>query len=284
MRSLGAHMSIAGGVYKALWRGKEIGCNTIQIFTKNNTQWQAKPLTPEDIVAFQKAQEETGIWPIVAHNSYLINLATPDEGLYGRSLEALWEELQRAEALGLPYMVMHPGSHMGAGEQEGLYRIARGINLLHQRGKGMKVMILLETTAGQGTNLGYRFEHFAEIIEMIEEDQRLGVCLDTCHVFAAGYDIRTQEGYEDTFEEFHRIIGLDRLKVVHINDSKAAFGARIDRHEHIGQGHLGLEPFRRLLQDPRLTTLPFILETPKKKDPQGEDWDVVNLRVLRGLL
>jgi len=275
-------MSIAGGVYKALWRGKEIGCDTIQIFTKNANQWQAKPFIPEDIEAFHKARGETGIWPIVAHDSYLINLASPDKGLYERSLEALWEELQRAQALGLPYLVMHPGSHMGEGEEGGFYQIARGINLLHQR--GMDVMVLLETTAGQGSNLGYRFEHFAKIIEMIEEDKKVGVCFDTCHVFAAGYDISTPEGYEATFEEFNRIIGLDRLKVVHLNDSKAASGTRIDRHEHIGQGHLGLGPFRRLLQDPHLATLPFILETPKGKDPQGEDWDAVNLRVLKELL
>lgn len=277
-------MSIAGGVHNAPWRGKAVGCDTIQIFTKNANQWRAKPFAAKDVDTFQKAREETGIWPIVAHDSYLINIATPDKRLYERSLEAMWEEMQRAEGLGLPYLVMHPGFHMGDGEEEGLYRIAEGINLLCQRDTGMRVVILLETTAGQGTNLGYRFEHFAKIMETIQKDERVGVCLDTCHVFAAGYDISTPEGYESTLEEFHRVVGRDRLKVIHLNDSKAACGTRTDRHEHIGQGCLGLGPFQHLLQDPRLAALPFILETPKGKDPRGEDWDIVNLRVLRGLL
>ena len=277
-------MSIAGGVYRALWRGQELGCDTIQIFTKNATQWQAKPLTKRDTEAFHQAREEMGIEPLIAHNSYLINLATPDDALYERSLEALWEELQRAETLEIPYLVMHPGSHRGAGEREGLYRIARGINLLHYRGGDMGLMIVLETTAGQGTSLGHRFEHLARIIEMVEEDQRVGVCLDTCHVFAAGYDMSAPEGYEATMEEFDKVIGLNRLKAVHLNDSKATSGTRVDRHEHIGHGYMGLEPFRLLLQDPRLAAIPFILETPKEKGLNGEDWDSVNLRVLRGLI
>ena len=277
-------MSIAGGVAQALWRGMEIGCDAIQLFTKNANQWRSKPLTPDDRAAFQQARQETGVIPVAAHDSYLINLASPDTRLYEQSQEALWEEMQRAEALGIPYLVMHPGSHRGDGEQEGLYRIARAINLLHQQGGEMRVMILLETTAGQGATLGNRFEHFARIIEQIEEDKRVGVCLDTCHVFAAGYDISTPQGYEATVEEFERVIGLERLKVIHLNDSKGTLGARVDRHEHIGKGHLGLDAFRRLLQDPRLAHLPFILETPKGKTACGEDWDCVNLRTLRGLL
>jgi deoxyribonuclease-4 len=277
-------MSIAGGVAQALRRGKEIGCDVIQLFTKNANQWRAKPLDPDAIESFHQARNETGITPIAAHNSYLVNLASPDEGLYKRSQEALWEEMGRAEALGIPYLVMHPGSHRGSGDEEGLYRIARGINLLHYRGPDMTIQILLETTAGQGSTLGSRFEHFARIIEMVEEDTRVGICLDTCHCFAAGYDISTPEGYEGTMEEFHRIIGLDRLKLIHLNDSKGAAGEKVDRHEHIGQGHLGIESFRLLLRDNRLADLPIILETPKGKDPTGEDWDVVNLRLLRGLL
>ena len=277
-------MSIAGGVAHALRRGKELGCDVIQLFTKNASQWHAKPLDPSAIGAFHRVRDETGIIPIAAHDSYLINLASPDEGLYNRSLEALWEEMQRAEVLGIPYLVMHPGSHRGSGEKEGLYRIARGINLLHYRGPDMQIQILLETTAGQGATLGYRFEHFARVIEMIEEDEGVGICLDTCHCFAAGYDISTVEGYEATMEEFQRIIGLGRLKLIHLNDSKGAVGTRRDRHEHIGQGHLGIEPFRLLLRDTRLADLPFILETPKGKNPAGEDWDCVNLRLLRGLL
>jgi deoxyribonuclease-4 len=276
-------MSIAGGVARALWRGVETGCDVIQIFTKNAMQWRANPLTQDDSAAFFKARQETGIRSIAAHGSYLINLASPDDSLYERSQEALWEEMLRAEALELPYLVMHPGSPRGGGEEEGIDRIARAINLIHHQGAGIKVMILMETTAGQGTTLGYRFEHFARIIGRIEEEERVGVCLDTCHIFAAGYDISTPEGYEATLEEFDRVIGLARLKVIHLNDSKAAAGTRVDRHEHIGKGSLGLDAFRRLLQDPRLAHLPFILETPKGKTPSGEDWDCVNLRTLRGL-
>jgi deoxyribonuclease-4 len=284
MRSLGAHISIAGGVAQALWRGRETGCDVIQIFTKNAMQWGAKPLTQADCTAFLKARQETEIRSVVAHGSYLINLASSDDGLYERSQEALWEEMQRAEALELPYLVMHPGSPRGGGEEEGVDRIARAINLVHHRGAGMRVMILLETTAGQGATLGNRFEHFARIIGRIEADERVGVCLDTCHIFAAGYDISTLAGYETTLGEFDRVIGLARLKVMHLNDSKAAAGTRVDRHEHIGLGLLGLDAFRSLLQDPRLADLPFILETPKGKTTSGEDWDCVNLRVLRELL
>ena len=282
-------MSIAGGVAQALRRGKKIGCDVIQLFTKNANQWRAKPLDPDAVEAFHQARNETGITPIAAHDSYLINLASPDEELYKRSQEALWEEMQRAEVLGIPYLVMHPGSHRGSGEQEGLYRIARGINLLHYRRQDIPdmditVQILLETTAGQGNTLGCRFEHFTRIIEMVEEDERVGVCLDTCHCFAAGYDISTAEGYEATIGALDRIVGLDRLKLIHLNDSKGAVGTRVDRHEQIGQGYLGIKPFRLLLQDNRLADIPLILETPKGKDPAGEDWDVVNLRLLRELL
>jgi len=283
MRLIGAHMSIGGGVHQALLRGKEVGCTTVQIFTKNARSWRAKPLTSKDIEAFQRAQEETGIAPVVAHNTYLINLASPKEDLYSKSIEAMGVELERAEALGLPYLVMHPGAHMGSGEEEGLYRISRAINLLHQRYPDYKVMILLETTAGEQTHLGGRFEHFARIIEMVEEDKRIGVCFDTCHVFAAGYDLASPSGYERTFEEFDRVIGLERLKVIHVNDSKAPLGSHVDRHEHIGKGQLGLEAFGRLLQDERFATLPFILETPKGQTPEGEDWDLVNIRTLREL-
>jgi deoxyribonuclease-4 len=277
-------MSIVGGVSRALWRGQSMGCDVIQLFTKNAMQWRAKPLTQDDRAAFEQARQETGVRAVAVHDSYLINLASSDDGLYERSQEALWEELERTESLGIPYLVMHPGSHRGGGEQQGIDRIARAINLIHQHGAEMKVKILVETTAGQGETLGNRFEHFARIFERIEQDERVGVCLDTCHVFAAGYDISTPAGYEATLKEFQLIIGLDCLKVIHLNDSQAALGARVDRHEQIGQGHLGLDAFRRLLQDPRLAHLPFILETPKGKTPSGEDWDCVNLRTLRGLL
>lgn len=284
MRRLGAHMSIGGGIWKALERGKELGCDTVQIFTKNARSWRAKPLSQEEVALFRRTQQSTGIEPVVAHDTYLINLASPKDDLYEKSIEALQTELERAQALGIPYMVMHPGAHMGSGEEEGLYRISRALNLIHQRAPDLKVMVLLETTAGQETNLGWRFEHLARIIEMLEEDWRVGVCFDTCHVFAAGYDICSDEGYRRTFEEFDEVIGLERLKVIHLNDSKAPCGSRIDRHEHIGRGKIGLEAFRRLLTDDRFAELPFIIETPKGQSPQGEDWDRVNLRLLRSLL
>jgi len=277
-------MSIGGGIWKALERGKELGCDTVQIFTKNARSWRAKPLSQEEVALFRRTQQSTGIEPVVAHDTYLINLASPKDDLYEKSIEALQTELERAQALGIPYMVMHPGAHMGSGEEEGLYRISRALNLIHQRAPDLKVMVLLETTAGQETNLGWRFEHLARIIEMLEEDWRVGVCFDTCHVFAAGYDICSDEGYRRTFEEFDEVIGLERLKVIHLNDSKAPCGSRIDRHEHIGRGKIGLEAFRRLLTDDRFAELPFIIETPKGQSPQGEDWDRVNLRLLRSLL
>ena len=281
--SLGVHVSVAGGVHHAPRRGKALGCTTIQIFTSNALQWKAKPLAPAAIEAFRVAQQQTKIWPVVAHASYLLNLASPDGTLYGRSLEALRGELQRAKALGLPYVVMHPGAHMGSGEREGLARIAQGLNRVQDQDGTGKVMVLLETTAGQGTQLGYQFEHFARIMDQLNEHRRVGVCLDTNHVFSAGYDISTTEGYASTFEELDRLIGLDRLHIVHLNDSRHACGTRKDSHAHIGRGHLGLEAFRRLLSDYRLASLPFILETPKGKNPEGQDWDAVNLSVLRHL-
>ena len=277
-------MSIGGGIWRALERGKALGCDTIQIFTKNARSWRAKPLKGEEIEEFLKVKETTGIDPVVAHDTYLINLASPKEEVYSKSIEALWEELERASALRVPYLVMHPGAHLGSGEEEGLYRIARAINLIHQRGPDLGVMILLETTAGQESSLGWSFEQLARVIEMLEEDHRVGICFDTCHAFAAGYDLSSEEGYRRTFEELDEVLGLERLKVIHLNDSKAPCGSRIDRHEHIGRGEIGLEAFERLLNDERFATLPFIIETPKGQTPEGEDWDRVNLSTLRSLL
>jgi len=284
MRRLGAHMSIGGGIWRALERGKALGCDTIQIFTKNARSWRAKPLKGEEIEEFLKVKEATGIDPVVAHDTYLINLASPKEEVYSKSIEALWEELERASALRVPYLVMHPGAHLGSGEEEGLYRIARAINLIHQRGPDLGVMILLETTAGQESSLGWSFGQLARVIEMLEEDHRVGICFDTCHAFAAGYDLSSEEGYRRTFEELDEVLGLERLKVIHLNDSKAPCGSRIDRHEHIGRGEIGLEAFERLLNDERFATLPFIIETPKGQTSEGEDWDRVNLSTLRSLL
>jgi deoxyribonuclease-4 len=277
---IGAHMSIAGGVYNSLTFGKELGCTTIQIFTKNNNQWKAKELTGEDVNKFKENQKKTGISPVVGHNGYLINLASPKEAIYRQSLDSMLIELKRAELLALPYLVIHPGSHLGTGEKAGIKKIARSIDWLHRETKGFRVKICLETTAGQGSAIGFRFEQIAEIIEMVKENQRLGVCYDTCHTFAAGYDIRTKTSYESTFKEFDKLIGLEKLKVFHMNDSMKDLNSRVDRHQHIGEGKIGLEGFRLLMNDPRWEKIPKILETPKEG---GTEKDKKNLNVLRKL-
>jgi len=274
-------MSIAGGVGRAVDRGVEVGCDTIQIFTKNSNQWRARPISDEEVAGFKEKLEESGIDPVVAHDSYLINLASPDPGLLERSRNAFLEEMNRAEALGIPYLVMHPGSHKGSGVDVGLRTIAESFDRLHEQTVGFRLMVLLETTAGQGTNLGFTFEHLRRIIDMTAEGGRLGVCLDTCHAFTAGYDITSRNGYEKMWEEFDSEIGLDRLKVIHLNDSKKDLGSRVDRHEHIGKGTLGLEPFRMLVNDERLREIPMILETPKGPD-YAEDKE--NLATLRNLI
>jgi deoxyribonuclease-4 len=273
-------MSIAGGVSKALERGHSIGCEAIQMFTKNQRQWKSKPLAPEEVERFKLKQAETGIEPIVAHDSYLINLGSPDEAMWQKSLQAYIIELQHCETLGIPYLVMHPGSHLGSGEEAGLRRVADGLSRAHEATRGFGVISLLETTAGQGTNLGYRFDQLATIRETVEKAERVAVCFDTCHVFAAGYDLRTPEAYAETMAEFDRILGLHLLRCFHLNDSKKGLGSRVDRHQHIGQGLLGLEPFRLLLNDPRFAGLPGLLETPK--GPKMLE-DVENLRLLRSL-
>jgi len=278
---LGAHMSIAGGVDRAILRGQSIGCETIQIFTKNTNQWRAKPLAPGEIARFKQAREEAGINPVFGHTSYLINLGSPDEDLWQKSVDSFLLEMERCAALGLPYLVTHPGAHMGAGEDMGLRRISRALDEILARTDGSGITILLETTAGQGSNLGYRFEHLARLIEESAYPDRLGVCFDTCHAFAAGYDLRTPEVFHRTFEEFHTLIGIDRLKVIHLNDSRSDLGSRIDRHEHIGLGKLGLDAFRLLLNDPRFRDLPMVLETPKGPDMKE---DVMNLATLRRLI
>ena len=281
---LGAHMSISGGLKNAFDRGREVGCDAIQIFTKNASQWKAKPITSDDAREFLDTQDQTGITPAFAHDSYLINLASPDPVLHEKSIAAFKIEMERAELLKLPLLVMHPGSHVGSGEEEGLKKIAESFNRLHSECPDLKLKVALETTAGQGTNLGYRFEHLRQIIDQVEEPDRLAVCLDTCHVFAAGYDISTPSGYEAVMEEFDRVIGRSRLAAFHLNDAKKGLGSRVDRHEHIGHGALGLEAFRCLVNDPRLIDVPMALETKKGTDDTGTDWDVVNLRVLRDLI
>jgi deoxyribonuclease-4 len=278
---LGAHQSIAGGVEKSLARGQEVGCETIQIFVKTPNRWVSKALAEENIVAFKEAVAETGIWPVFAHSLYLINLATPDDALWQKSLDALTDDLERCELLGLPGLVIHPGSHVGSGEKAGMARISSALDEVHARLPAYNVQVWLETTAGQGDYLGYRFAQLQAMIDGVKEPARLGVCFDTAHAFAAGYELRTREGYDATWAEFDEILGFDRLKAIHLNDSQKELGSRVDRHEHIGKGLLGLEPFRLLLNDPRFYGLPMTLETEKGPD-LAEDKE--NLEILRSLI
>ena len=285
MPRLGAHLSIAGGLPRAVDRAEASGCAALQIFTKSAGQWRAREIPPEEIALFRRRVRQTGIRPVVAHNSYLINLAAADPALRARSIEALCEELDRADALGLDALVMHPGSH--ASDEAGLDLIADALRGLLGARKRSRLRILLEHTAGQGTNLGHRFEHLATIIRAVGRTRRVGVCLDTCHLISAGYDITTPDGHRDTFDAFDRIVGLDRLKLFHLNDSKRPCGSRVDRHEHIGKGCLGNATFERILNDPRFGDLPMVIETPKEKDPtlrgQVDPLDEMNLALLRSL-
>jgi deoxyribonuclease IV len=290
MPRLGAHLSIAGGLPRAVDRAEASGCRALQIFTKSAGQWRARELPDEEIALFRRRVRQTKIRPVIAHNSYLINVAAADRALRRKSIAALGEELDRAESLGLDGLVMHPGSYTSGTEAEGLKMIADALaGILEARPRG-RTRILLEHTAGQGTNLGHRFEHLAEIIDRLGRSRRVGVCLDTCHLLTAGYDICSEEGYRETFRQFGRLVGFSRLKAFHLNDSKKPCGSRVDRHEHIGKGCLGLEPFRRILNDPRFATLPMLLETPKVDTPQTrrisdiDPLDKMNLETLRVLL
>ena len=289
MPRLGAHLSIAGGLPRAVDRAVASRCEALQIFTKSAGQWRARVLPDDEVVLFRRRVAETGVSPVVAHNSYLINIAAAAPALREQSQAALLEEYDRADALGLQGLVMHPGSYTGT-EAEGLRLIASGLRTLLRARRRAAPLILLEHTAGQGTNLGHRFEHLARIIELLDGSPRVGVCLDTCHLLTSGYDICSEEGYAHTFHQFDRLIGLDRLKVFHLNDSKKPCGSRVDRHEHIGKGCLGLEPFKRILTDPRFAGLPMLLETPKLDTPESrrqgdvDPWDARNLRTLRRLM
>jgi deoxyribonuclease-4 len=279
---LGAHMSIAGGVDNAFTDGKKVGCDTIQIFTKSSNQWKARPLGDEEISRFKKNQTESGISPVVAHDSYLINLCAPDREKQKMSVESFAVELSRCRMLGIPFLVMHPGSHLGEGEEWGLKIIAQNISRLLEKDKGDGgAMVLLETTAGQGSNLGYKFEQLRFIMDLIPYKDRIGVCLDTAHIFAAGYDIKAPGGFDKVLDEFERVIGIRNLKAVHLNDSKKACGSHVDRHEMIGKGEIGIEPFRYLMNKSELASIPMILETPKDKDYRE---DIENLALLRSLI
>ena len=278
---LGAHMSIEGGVHKAVERAASIGCTTMQMFVKNNTRWKDPPIDEKDAATYKALLSKARIGPVVVHDTYLINLCATNLQILKKSREALKDELDRSEMLGVEYLNFHPGAHMGAGEDEGIKLIAESLNLIHDQTKGYKVKSVLEATAGQGTVVGYRFEQLKAIMDLVEENDRMAVCIDTCHVFAAGYDIATEKGYEETFEKFDAIIGLDRLVAFHVNDSKKGLGSHVDRHEHIGQGAIGKEGFRLLMNDSRFGAIPKILETPK--GPEMEE-DVENMKVLKSLM
>jgi deoxyribonuclease-4 len=276
--NLGAHVSIAGGLARACERGRDAGGDVIQIFVKNERQWRARPLPEEEIAAFRSARAACGIRTAFAHDTYLINLASPAAALWEKSIGAFVEELERCEALGLAFLVTHPGSPGESSEAEGIRRMARGLGTALRRTRGFRVRVLLETNAGQGRCLGWRFEQLGAILDRVPEPERVGFCFDTCHVFAAGYDLSTPEGYEETMQAFDRAAGLDRIAAFHLNDSKKGLGCRVDRHEHIGRGRIGLNAFRRLMRDPRFRDVPKVIETPKEGD-----MDAVNLGLLREL-
>jgi deoxyribonuclease-4 len=286
MLRIGAHMSVAGGVSNAVERAMLHGCESLQIFSKNANRWAAPPLDHADVRRFRKRLDETGITPAVAHASYLINLASTNPALRAQSIGAFADELDRAHTLGLLGVVLHPGTCTAGTEDEALALIADAIRGVFARQR-RQTMVLLEHTAGQGRTVGYKFDHLSTIIERLDGAPRVGVCLDTCHLIASGYDIVSEAGYQSTFEEFDKVVGLKRLKVFHGNDSKRPCGARVDRHEHIGEGYLGLEPFRRLMHDQRFDGLPILIETEKSENLQKpgliatDPLDVKNLNTLR---
>ncbi len=281
-------MSIAGGLPLAVDRAVVHGCEALQIFSKSSNQWRARALPPDEVCSFRSKVERAGIEPVVAHASYLINLGTAEPVLRERSIAAFGEELDRAESLGLAGVVIHPGCYTTGTEADGLRLVASAVQGLLRARRRARARVILEHTAGQGTSLGWRFEQLAAIFEHLEGHPRVSVCLDTCHLFAAGYDIATAAGYRATFDAFDRLVGLGRLRVFHVNDSKKPLASRRDRHDHIGNGLIGLEAFRRLVNDRRFAQLPMLLETPKTEGRRAtsveeDPLDVENLRVLRGL-
>ncbi|MBI2092346.1 MAG: deoxyribonuclease IV, partial [Deltaproteobacteria bacterium] len=269
MRLIGAHCSIAGGLHKAAERGGALGCTAVQIFTKSSNQWNSPPLLPAEISIFQKSCFEAGIKTIFAHAGYLINLASSDPAVHKLSVSSMRAELERAEMLELPFVIVHPGSHKGAGELVGILQVVSAIKELVEATSGFKTHIVLETTAGQGRSIGHKFEHFAEIFKRLPKQalKRVGICVDTAHVFAAGYDITSRAKYNLMWKEFDGFVGFEFLRAVHLNDSAKTLGSRVDRHEHIGKGEIGLEPFRWLLNDKRFINIPMIIETPKGETP-----------------
>ena len=278
----GAHESIAGGVYNAIYFAQRATCDTVQMFNKSNNQWRAKKLGTEEVDKFFAAQEETGVGVACSHAGYLINLASPDEALNQKSYDSFREEMERCNLLKITNLVIHPGSHVGSGEEAGLNRIAANLNRVLGELKGNIVTICLETTAGQGSNLGYTFEQIAYLIDKTEDKAHVGVCMDSCHVFAAGYPLIDPADYKKTMKSFDDIVGIDKLRVLHLNDSKKGLGSKVDRHEHIGKGEIGLEGFRNIVNDKRLAKIPIVIETPKEDDELATD--AKNLKILRGLV
>lgn len=283
MPRFGSHLSVAGGCHKAVEAAQRYGCEALQIFTKNSNQWNARDLTAEEVRTFRRAVRQSGLRVVMAHDSYLINLASPDEGLHRRSVEAFLVELRRAEQLGLRYVITHPGAPLDSGEEAGVARVAAALDEVHRRLPRLRVRVLLENTAGQGSALGHRFEQLAAILAGVAEPRRVGVCFDTCHAFAAGYGLAPEAEYHATMRALARAVGLGRVKAFHLNDSLKPQGSRVDRHAHIGRGHLGLEPFRLLVNDPRFRHRPMVLET-AKEEGDNKDMDAVNLKTLRALV
>jgi deoxyribonuclease-4 len=278
---VGAHFSTAKGLHEAVYTAASYGCSALQLFTKNAMTWKERSLTEDEIARFEDARKKTGITHIAAHAAYLINLASPDRKKHAMSTRALKQELVRAGMLNIPYCIFHPGAHMDDGEDAGIQRIADTINLIFDQIPENQTRLLLETTSGQGSSIGHTFEQLARIIDKVAIQDRIGVCLDTCHIFAAGYDIRTEASYYQTIEKFASVLGLNMLHVIHFNDAKKDLDARVDRHEHIGKGFIGLSAFEYFINDPRFYHIPKILETPKGKGK--EDWDQRNLDTLKNL-
>jgi deoxyribonuclease IV len=274
-------MSISGGMYRAFERAAVAACSTMQVFTKNNNRWESPQYTEADVQRYRQAAAGSFVTPVLAHAAYLINLCAPDAGVLKKSRAALRDELSRCESLGILGLIVHPGSHMGAGDEEGIKRIADSLNAVHAETPGFHTLTILETTAGQGTSVGYRFEHLRGIIDLVDSGERMAVCADTCHLFAAGYDIGSERGWEETMQRLEDVIGLGRLAAFHVNDSRKGPGSRVDRHDHIGKGLIGLAGFRMLMNDPRLSAVPKILETEKSEDMHE---DIENMNVLRSLL
>jgi deoxyribonuclease-4 len=286
MPILGAHQSIAGGYYKSVEIAHRFKCDCVQLFTKNNNQWRAKELTDEDVALFQAKLAELGVEHPLAHDSYLINLASPDAELWAKSVDAFVVEMLRAERLGIPYVVTHPGAHTTSSEEAGIAAVVRALDEVHRQTRGIKARCLLETTAGQGSCLGCKFEQLAAMLGGVKDPERLGVCVDTCHIFAAGYPLGTQKEYRATMRALDKTVGLKLVKAFHLNDSVKGLGSRVDRHAHIGKGMIGKEGFRLLLNDKRFAKVPMYLETPKgdaKEQAEGK-FDRMNLRTLRGLV